>query len=777
MSLDPNQKLHLGHFAHGPVGRLARLLALLAAIAISVVAARAARSLDFDTSLEVWFLEDDPDLVAYHRFLEIFGSDRLVVLAWEDDELWTEEGLAHLADLSERAAGIDSVLEVRSLTTVRIAEADPGSIRLERLVSEERDPAEARAIATTHPLIRNRLVSADGRVPAVVLTVDPDLDASRDKLRIARELRALAAATSAARDADAVLAGPTIIDDAFVRYTQRDLKVTFPVMFAVIIVVVLVLYRTWRALLLPMTVVSLASLWVAGIMGSLGIRMTVIHSAIFPMLLGMGIANAMHLLSRTVQLRSEGQGPDDAGRHALELLLMPSLLTALTSAAGLLSLLTASLRPLREMGFLAAVGVLGAFLLTYALGPWLLPRLAEAPRGSRGGAAWERWDAGLARLSRAVQGRPWQVLGAAAIVTAVAAAGIPRIEMGINVLDYFKRDSEVRVEAAFVDRHLEGTMEVDVLIEADEEGALLEPEVIAAMVETEAFLRSREGVGAVVSPATWLGELRRVARGGDEAERQPPDSRAEAAQLLLMTEDPTEVEAYLDFDRRRGRVAARIQATKIPALVEGLESLDEVVHELFAPHGVRATATGLTKLVRNMERFLLRSQVSSLGTAFVTVLLLIVVALRSLRLGMLAMVPNMVPIVVVLGLMGWTGIPLDPGTAMTAAVAIGLVVDDTVHFLHHLRERLDAGDDIPTATELTLVRAGRAAAMAAVILTAAFLVQTTASFKPNIYFGLLSGVTVLLAAAAELVLLPACLAAVPERWIRKKSPSQAGLRS
>jgi predicted RND superfamily exporter protein len=758
-----------------------RVLGLLAVVALTVLAAFGARRIEFDTSMEVWFLEKDPDVRAYHDFLEIFESDQIIAMAGEDPALFTPEGLAFLDKYSKRALQVEHVIEARSITSMTQAQAEPGVIRVVPLYEPEDPPSpemlKARVMAD--PLIRGRLISDDGRVPAIVLTVDPLTARSEEKLVIAAALREIGREMKAERGVSPALAGPTMLDDAFFRYTQRDLRTNFPLILAVIVVVVLALFRTPWALLLPSCVILLSCLWVSGIMGWFNVRITIIHTIIFPMLLGMGVANSMHILSKTTIYRAEGLDRYQAGLKALKNMLVPCLMTAIMSAAGLISLYTAVLKPLRELGILGAIGTMSAFGLTFVLGPFLLPFLpiTAAHPDLEGGSqtsssVWRRWDAALVGLARWVQARPGKVLALGLALMAAALLGLTQLSMGINALNYFRNHDPVRTDVVFVDEHLAGTLTIEVMIDAGKPDGIKDPEVLKKMKEIQDFLKGVHGVGATLSVVDYLSELRRVTHGGAEEERRLPDTRREAAQLLLLLDDPREIERLVDFDWQRARISGTIHATLIPELVDGLEPLEPMVNRLFPPpaHGI---ATGQTKLVRNMERYLLGSQVRSLGSAFLAVALLMILALRSWRLGVFAMIPNVVPIAVVLGIMGWSGIQLDPGTAMTGAVAMGLVVDDTVHFLHHLKERLMAGDSVARATERTLVEAGRAAAMTAVILTSAFWVSCTASFKPNIYFGLLTGATILLAALAELILLPAALMLVPERLLRLRKPDAA----
>ena len=334
--------------------------------------------------------------------------------------------------------------------------------------------------------------------------------------------------------------------------------------------------------------------------------------------------------------------------------------------------------------------------------------------------------------------------------------------MGANPLNYFRAQDPVRLELEFVDDRLGGSTSVEVLVDTGKPDGLKDPAVLQGMLRVQDFLADIEGVGTSVSMADYVMELRQAMRGGAEEERLLPADRAEVAQLLLLLDDPQELERLADFGFQRGRINSTVEMSRADDLAGELEAVEALVDEAF-PEGVRALVTGLSKLISNMETYLLDSQIKSLSLAFVLVLVLMVVAMRSVRLGLFAMVPNLLPIVWVLGGMGWTGLALDPGTVMTGAVALGLVVDDTVHFLHFFRERIQLGDPIEEATRRTLLETGRAIVMTSVILCAGFWLMCAASFRPNIYFGLLCGAAIALALGAVLVVLPAALAVIRPR--------------
>ena len=737
-----------------------RYLSLSVILVLSVLAGWQARGLTFDTSIEVWFVEDDPDLVSYRSFIDAFESDQIVVMAWEDPELWTDEGLRFLYDSSIAAEGILHVRHVRSIATLMDVVSEPGMLTTRPYYDPENppQPMQLREWILSNDLIKGSLVSVDGQVPAMILAVDHLIDEPGAKLVLAQAIRELGETMEAERGVHVAMAGPTMLDDAFFRHTRRDSFTIMPLMALVIIVSMLALFRTWRALLLPLSVVGIACLWVAGFMGLMGYRVTIIHTVIFPLVMGVGIASSIHVLSRTITLRAAGGTPDEAAQGALRYLLAPCFYTAATTVAGLASLMFATLAPLRQFGILASVGVFSAFLLTYGLGPSLLP-LMRTPENQAAGLArlWAWWDAQLLKLADMSQSHGKVVLLVSLALLVGSLIGLKDLRIGNNPLEYYKTDDPVRVDLEFVDERLAGTGSVEVLVETGEVDGLKEPEVLRKIEEVEAFLDGLEGIGATISIVEFLKELRQAQRGGADEDRILPATRAEVAQLLLLVDNPEEIERLVDFDYSRARIQGTIKLSYSDALTRNVDALEAKIADVFQPP-LSASATGTSKLIANMNDYLLRSAIVSMGAAFVIVLFFMMLALRSVRLGLFAMIPNLLPIGMVLGLMGWVGIRLDPGTTMIAAVALGLVVDDTLHFLHHFRDRIHAGDSIHDATHDTLHHTGRAIAMTSVILCAAFWLLLGASFMPNIFFGLLCGTAIALALVANLVVLTAALA-------------------
>jgi hypothetical protein len=745
---------------------------LAAVIALSVLAAWQAVSVRMDTSIEVWFLEDDPDLVSYKQFLEVFESDQIVVMAYSDPDLWTDEGLLFLKDLGEAAAELDYVIEARSVVTIpEISSSSPGMLEVERPYElAPPDPSALRERVLGDELLKG-LVSSDGHTTAVLLSVDALQEESQLKIVLADSLRTLATRFEARAEAEGrrglaiELAGPTMMDAAFFTYTERDFIVVFPLMLVIIVTLILLLFRTPRALVLPLAVVLVDCLWVTGLMGASGQNITIIHGIIYPLILGIGIASSVHVMSRSLANRRAGMDVSDASMSALESLLAPCFFTAVTTTAGMLSLTTSTLAPLRQFGVLGAVGAFCTFLLTYALGPYLLPLLPSPVEGEdrASDALWARWDQFLGRLGELALRRAPLVALVATLFVGVGLAGISQLETGSNPVHYYKADDPVRVALEYVDSVLSGTSNLEILVDAGTDGGVKEPGVLRRILEAQDYLEQVDGIGTTLSIVDYITTLQRVTRGADEVS-ELPKTRAEVAQLLLLMNDPETEAQVVDHSYRMARITATLKVSETEKLNPQLPGVEAMLKRVFPEaEGLSAQATGMTKLIANMDRHLLHSATRSVGLAFVMVLLFMTLALRSVRLGLFSMIPNILPIVMVMGVMGWVGVPLDPGTTMIGAVALGLVVDNTVHFLHPFREFSKAGQSTLEATQATLLLTGRAIITTTVVLVCAFWLLLLASFNPNVYFGLLCGLAVAFGLVADLVVLPAALNLIKPR--------------
>lgn len=754
-----------------------RRIVLGAVALVSLAFAALVPRLAFDSSVEVWFLEDDPDLVAYHDFLDRFTADEVVVVALfsvDDDSrgIFRPELLDAVAELTARIPGeLPWVHRARSLSNVDVFDLrdidGEQTIVIEPVLAPGAAPRDGPALdalrrrTLDNTLLAGSLVSQDGRVAAIVIELESD--ANDDLQRKIEMLDALQALTDdvlvgAAAGLEVEVAGGAVLDRAFLEYSQRDLMLLGPLALLVVVGLAFLVFRRFGATLVPLAVVALATLWMFGVMALIGRDIDILSSGLVVLVLAVGVADTVHVLTGYDRELATGAAPDEAALRSVDELLVPCLFTTLTTIAGLLSLTVSDLEPIAWFGRMAAVGVAFAFVLSVTFVPAVLS--AVRPPSQR---HLERTRHGLlARLLERL-GRPSRRFRAAVLAIAIGSAlaaglGLGAMRIGANPMNYFTQGDPHRITTERVDRALGGTTTVEFLVEAPDEG-LKQREQLVRIDALERWIARLPRINHVDSPLDAQRELNRLWTDGRPESAVLPDSQARVGALWRMVEREDDLRAMLDLDTWRwARITARVELSRAGELAARIPELEAHLREHYQDDALHVSATGFVKLMANMERYLLSSQIESLLLAFVVVTLMIGVLLRSVRLALFGMIPNLLPILMGLGFMAAAGIALDPGTVMIGSIALGLVVDDTVHFLVRLRRNLNLGQPMHDAIAATIEQTGRPIVVTSVVLAASFAVLALgSSFAPNIYFGLVAALVILFAVVADLIVLPAAL--------------------
>ena len=747
-----------------------RVLILVAVGALAAVSAYYSSRVKFDSSVEGWFLEDDPSYAAYNKFLERFTGDEISVIAIFAPDVFDPKVLGAVDRLTRAAGAAPYAHRVQSLTNVKIFDNDGEALEIRRLVRRlPTTAAEAGALrrhALQNPLLVGTLLDKGAGVTTVVveLTGGPDLMtrkvAQAEALQEAiRQENLRAAAAGAEPPYRLSLSGTPVLDKAFYDYNERDFRLMLPTCTVVVLLLAFLIFRNWLMTVIPMMVVSVALLLVFGLMGALGIEANILSSMVAVLILAVGVADAVHVLSDYRRHLGAGLPRAEALERTIRDLFIPCLFTSITTAAGFLSLLYSDLQPVREAGGLAALGVTLAFALSMTLVPAVLSFFHISPAKAAGGrvAGWvDALALRLGSLSRLTNLRVLLVSAGLVLVVLVRLA-VGGMDVGTNPLEYFRKGDAVRIATEEIDLRLGGTTSVELTIHAKNEG-LKDPRVLRKIDDLQRWFERLPGVTRALSVVDYLKELNRVLHGGHRRHFKLPDSREAVAQYYLLLEGEEDFDSMVQDNYSLGRMTARVSFSDADALSRKLPMVERRLAQEFAGEDVRASLTGFVKLMGDMETYLIRSQIRSMLIAFCVITVMMFILLRSVRLGLFAMIPNLVPIILGLGFMAAVGISLDPGTVMIGSIALGLVVDDTVHFLVQLkRQRRKEGADMQAAIISSIRISGKPIITTSIILVAGFCVSTLGSFNPNVHFGLISAVIIVLALIADLVMLPAAL--------------------
>jgi hypothetical protein len=736
-----------------------RVKVVLLLLAITAVAGFFATKVRFDNTIEIWFREGDEGLARYRDFLDMFESDELVMVAMAPGTVFTTQSLEYIDRVTRRLEGVEHVIRVVSLTNVEIPRAVPDGVVIGPLMNEiPPEPGELeeiRRLAMSNGVLIGTLLSPSGDATAIVAQIEHLEGQSDYRVEIVKQIRSILSEESKGRP-ELYLGGGPVFDEAFFRYTERDFRIFVPVVFLLVAAVILVIFRRPSSVLLPLGVVLLSEIWVFGLMGMLGLTINVVSTILAPLLMAVGIADSIHLLSRYYEDIGKGMTKTESIAQAFQNLFAPCLLTSVTTAAGLLSLLTSQLVPIREFGAVAALGVILAFAITMVFVPvglsFLKPPSARALASHRRGLLTRVLDT-FGRVGT----RHARLVSAVSVLLSVTAVYfVIRLEAGTNAIEYFKTTDPVRRAIDFIDTRIVGTVSMEFLLEGEQEGTFKEPAALAKMEALSSYLDGLPGVTRTYSIVDYLKEMNRVMHGGNQVHYRLPSTREGTAQYLLLMEGSDDLEEMIQDDSRIARVSARIRMEDSMALTAKVEEIEQYLQVNFTD-GLTATATGLAKLMHEMEAYLLSSQIRSFSVAFVVILITMAMMLKSFKLGLFAMIPNLLPLLLTMGIMGAAGFHLDVATVTIASILLGLVVDDTIHLLHRFREEVRRRQDPSEAVRASIQGVGKAIVSTSIILALSFWVLCLASFRPNIHFGLLSGVAILMAMFADLLVLPAAI--------------------
>ncbi len=724
--------------------------------------------LEIDPSTELLLPTGDPAREFYQRAVIDFGDDEVFVIAMECDEVFTPENLGALRRVSDRISRLPGVEGVKSLvevTSFRWVESeqwiDVGRF-IEEIPTDPTELAKLRRRALRDSLYRGTLVSDDGRTAALNVSFRKMSD--RDFIRSDLDGQIRLILDDETRDDRRFhVSGRPHIKTRVYHGMIADLLRIIPLAIGVVALALALVFGTLRGVVLPLGVALVSVLWTFGAIALLAMPLTVLTVLLAPTLVAIGNVYGVHVLTRYEDEARTGTDSREVARRCLQHLLLPVLIAGLTTAVGFAALLVTDVPAVRELGACSVLGVASITLLSLTGAPALLALLPlpGGPGGTRRrlpvADRIQRFiESGLVRLARFSVNHSAGVLVAWALLAVLAALLIPRIEIDTDYLSFFSERSPVRREFEAVNRLLSGAVPIFVVLDGGAPGAFREPETLRALEEIQRQLEALPGVSRTLSFNQMLRALNRAVEAGDPAEERIPDTRAGVAELLFMI-PKNDLRNFTTVNHARANLIVRTGEVGSAAIRSLAERIQGVLDAAALPPGVTATVTGNAILLSHGADEIARSQPRSVGLAALAIFVLMSVGLRSRRLGLVAMVPNVLPILMFFGMLGAGVAPLSLPTSLIGCAALGIAIDDTVHYLVRYRAERSAGATPGEAALRCGQRVGRPVAITTLTLCLGFLSVVFSEFATLREFAVLSAATMAICLAADLILLPALL--------------------
>ena len=735
------------------------------AVVVTILSVAESRRLEFVRSIDTMFDRADPALVPYRRMIRAFGSSEVVLAAYDDPELFSTAGIERLRTLTDTLAALPGIASATSLADTPLGN---------RIIEIETSPAARRLVE----LLEGYAVGTDHRTAAVVCVLKSPAVASRDTStqeapRPEADFRADAIdrlrAAMADLPAGTVAGEPVMLRDGFAML-KRDGNLLGTASAILAGAVLLASFRSLRWLVVPLAVVLLALWSTRGVLAVIGLKLTMVSTMLSAMVTVVAIATTVHVIVEFRRQREEGLPPAAALERTISILFWPVVGSIATDVIGFGSLIASRVGPVHDFGIMTSVGAVMVLVATALVVPFLAlwGRFDTDPQRAWGEGVLEL---GLDGLVRRIVRHPGPILLGSTLLVAAAVAGMRWLEVETDFTRNFRRSSPVVASYDMIETRLGGAGVWDVLLPA---GEAIDGKVLGDMARLEQRLRTevtipdRDGravpaltkvmsladVMAAVSPislerlqSTQLGSWL-VTNAIDMIQKQVPQ-----LSRTFIGRDPEDGSTWL---RVMLRAHERQPAPQKRAIIE---QVNRIVAEEFPARAGRpaGAVTGFFVLLSQLVDRMLSDQWLTFLLAAAGIFLLLAVSFRSLLVATVALVPNALPIFVVLGLLGWAGERINMGTAMIAAVSMGLSVDSSIHYLAAFRRRLAAGQPIAAALETAHQTAGRAMIFSTLALVIGFLALTTSGFIPTVSFGALSCLTLTGGLLGNLVVLPVLL--------------------
>ena len=757
-----NDELHVPAVARTLVGSIRRRPLVVLLITLLAVAALfpGLGRLQANFTYRGFFYPTDPLLTAFDAFERQFGNDDAVILAVHSPNgIFDLESAQHVIELTEALWKVPEVIRVDSVSNYNWVHAEGDELIVEPFIPKDGTLTlellrERQPIALHHEVIPKYLLSEDAKTAMLFASIKPGLEAPPDTSEIIGGVEQFLE-TLGRKDHDYFISGGPAITFGFETAAQQDFPLNGAVLLVVIVTVGLLL-RSIVGIVLSLIVVFLSVLSGFGFGGWVGIEITNITLVLPQILIAIGVADAIHILVTYFQMRSRGADRADATEYALLKNFLPTLVTSITTAAGFLTFLTASLKPLVGLGAMAAFGTLVAWLITYGvLGSllFMVPigrRTLSEPQRTLGRDRARRFTEILDRFRTPILAG----YGALCVLALVLAT---QNSVNSDPMKYFRASFPVRVAMDFIETNVGGARGVELAINAGAEEGVKDPKFLAKVEAFQAWVETLPTVTRTISVVDILKMTNRSLHGDDPQAYRLPDQREAVGQELFLYQ--MSLPQGMNLNDRITIKNDAIRMTVMWTLATSSEVVAQIrkIEAKGQQMGLNVSATGKNRIWQSMNGYVVRAFITSLSLALLLISGILVVFFRSWRIGLVAMVPNAVPLIIGGGVLFLLGKTLDVGVALVTAVCLGIAVDDTIHVLSNFVRLEKEGKSSFEGVVDILARTGPALITTSIILVLSFGTLAFGTFVPNIYFGIMTAIVLSVALITDLTFLPAML--------------------
>ncbi len=699
---------------------------------------------------------------AYDETVRTFGATDTVIVVVSDTRLFTPKVLAHVRQVVDDLATVPNVEGIVSLFSLKRGSLDADqTVRFSPYLAKiPRTPTSAEAIrdeALADPFVAGNLLSKDGRSMAINLRLRPDENGGRRDRQVTDAIEQAIAPLRGQVD-DVFALGRPQVGDYISNLIVRDQLSILPMSLMALILTLWVMLGRWQGVALPLMTAAMSVVWTLAFMATLGLELNVVTSVVPLLLVVVGSTEDIHLLAAYFNATRNGTRPKTATYAMASTTALAVLLTFTTTYLGFLSITLNDIELLRQFGLVASTGLLFNFVITVLGVPALLALTGDAQTHEKPPPV-ARYRSMATGFYRVTERHRTAVLFATALLLILGAIGATGLRVNNDYMDYLPGDAPIFEQAQSLHRELAGIEQFDLVVSGEIEGTfehvryLREIEKLQAFLDNSGFFDKTQSFADIVKEAYRV--MEGMPPGGPPGERELPGDDDIVRELLLFLGGDF-LDSYVNKNLSATRISVRHGITSSRELARATAAIEAFTHTNVDP-GLEVRLTGKSILAQHAADSLAAGQAESLLLVVVVIFLIIAALFVNPKAGLLAVVLNLLPIVILFGIMGYTGIPLNTGTVMVAAVAIGISVDNTMHFMVRYHREMPRHSSTSAAILTTMEQVACPIMATSVALMLGFGALAFSSFPPVVHFGLLGAIVFVLALAATFLITPILL--------------------
>lgn len=721
------------------------------------------KNIQFDGSYRIWFGKESDSLQKYDSFRAIFGNDDAIIIVFHDENgVMNKKALGVIDRLTNKLWQTKYIARVDSLTNYQYIHTDkefPDEVVIENFIDDvdalsTEELAQKEQIALSEEMLLNRIISRDGKTTMIVGRLTPKAASTFGASKTIKAFVDGYIEEEKESGYEFHLAGGPVVNMTFSTLAKYDITTFTPLVLVMVMLLLWVIFRRPSGMFLSIAVVVFTFMIVLSLQVLFGYKLNNFTANMPIFVVAIGIADAMHLYWIYLMGRKKGLDNHEAIHYSLEQNFLPIFLTSLTTAVGFASLGVSEIVPIKTLGIATASASILAFILTIVFVPACLAIINPKIKEKELLKEKEKSKRFAPVYAAFIIKHDMKIIIGSIVVFGGMALGLMRLEVDSNSVHYFREDVPFRKTVSFIEEKLTGPMSYEIVIDSKEKDGIKSPAFMKTVERfSEEFKAKFSDVRHTSSLVDVVKKFNQVMQGENSI---PEDKKLIAQYLLLYTlslPQGMEINDRMDVDERLLRLTASMNVVNTSL---DLQMIDWA-QKWWDTTPYTAQLNGQTVMFAHMQHDVTDTLIQSILLAIGTVSLMMLFIFKSIRMVPLFIIPNILPIVLVLGIMGWLGINIDIGVAISGAIIIGVAVDDTIHFLIKYKEARKKGYDFQDSLTYIMEYAGSAIIFTTIILSASFIIFRFSQFMLNVNFGMVTAIALIIAVLVDLVLLPAIL--------------------